>query len=142
MRKMFLLVVGLFGGALFSQAPAFVPQYLHNLDGEIAGISDSVREAGAAALPRQAARGKELSEQRDRIEDAGEFMRIVELARGFDVKVATRSTDRFEPALPLNAEGVVSTVAGFLAGRGIAFLLVSGLLAIGALFARGRRGEA
>lgn len=130
MRAIFLTVVGLLVGAVFSQAPAFLPQYINNLDGEIAGLQTAVREGGADNLPEASAKAARLEDHKQALEEAGPFLRIVELARGFDIDVAARSTNLFEPQLPLTAEGAVSTAVGFVAGRGAAFLFLSGLAAL------------
>ncbi len=136
MRPMFLFVIGLLGAGLLSQAPAFAPQYLQNIDGEIDGMDTAIIEAGPGALPDTEDRRARLVDQQERLQAAGEFVRLYELAVGFDRRVAARALEQFEPALPLNAEGAASALAGFFVGRGVGALFLGGLAVFG--FGRGR----
>lgn len=138
MRGIFLFALGLLGAAVFSQLPAFVPQYLQNIDGEIAGMNQALDEGGEAALPETAERRDSLVIQKARLDDAGEFVRVYELLARFDPDVAERALDEFEPAVPLNAEGAVMAGLGYVAFRGLGALFLGGL----AVFGIGRRRAA
>lgn len=159
MRQLTLLIIGLIGAALFSQAPEFLQQYRQNLDGRVAELTtastaferggdsavvlDSLAQAGGVSADI-AASGRALLERRDRLaaheealDGAGPFLRLVEFARGYDAEVADATLAKYEPAVPVTLEGAAHAGAGFFLFRFVGVLLLGGL----GVFS-GRRREA
>lgn len=141
MRSILLLIVALICAGLLSQGPEFAQQYRQNLAGrvdELAGAADVVQTGGATAQILTERRQK-LIEHQARLEQAGPFLRLVELARGYQPDVAAATYARFEPAAPITIEGIAHAAVGFVVGWILGALLLSGL---GAFAPRRKRREA
>ena len=150
--RVLALAIGLFSGLVASQAPEFAQQYRQRIGGAIdelrrvmsrfdenAQASGLSREQAIQRLESQTdpvARGQgpamaeigdrliRLERQRDAAAEAGPFVRIAALAKGFDPALARATYVDFEPAWPATAEGLVTGAAGFLLGW-VALLLVA-----------------
>lgn len=162
MRGWFLILVGLFGAALFSQVPAFHDQYIQRLGGHIDEIEQQI-----AALDERAARvGKDrftyirdfranpdlsvrlegdylldmlsrhvrLTQSRDRLTAISWLYVAPALAVEAEPAIARRTLEDFMPALPLSLIGIGHAVAGF-------FLFYLGMMGFLALIP-GRRARA
>lgn len=158
MRQLFLLLLGLAGGALLSQAPEFTTQYAQNLNGRVIELSKQVRDferdarsegktvdealvtlqvqGGVSA--RTAERNRAIIRRRDRfaahetaLEEAGPFLRVLKLIEGYDQEVAEAAFAKFQPAVPVTPEGVGHAAAGFFLFRGLGYVLLTGLGALG-----------
>lgn len=141
-RVVFFLAILL--GVAASQVPEFAQQYRQRLGGAIDALArvigefdadaarlDLSREAGierllgnADALARQ--RGEQVKSDVERVArlenqlnayaQAGPFWRLGVFARNYEPDIARRAAENFEPAVPVTAEGLLATIAGFLAG--------------------------
>ena len=137
----------LVAGGLASQMPEFVQQYRQRLGGAIDELqrfmSDFDRDARTTGLTRAqgietlrknddklaSQRGRRIRETEARLarlkrqqsdfRDAGSFRRIAVMTRQFDTQIAKSAYAEFEPAIPITGEGLVTALAGFLAGLGI-----------------------
>jgi hypothetical protein len=155
------LAIGLAAGVTASQAPEFAQQYRQRLGGAIDELQTIVsrfdvdaRQYGldrSAAIARlsgnvdplaqkraqdarlNAARLEDLVAQRDAMQQAGPFKRVLVMAADPDPAVLRGTLDSFEPAVPATAEGAATAAVG-LAG-GWAFVRLIGLP-----FGRRRRG--
>ncbi|MEO1329118.1 MAG: DUF2937 family protein [Pseudomonadota bacterium] len=136
LRQLLLLVFAALGAAVLSQGPSFADQYVQNLSGRIDELQRSIvaiERDVAANLGRDEsvsvlrARREKLTEHRGRLADAPPGLRLVELIRGYDREVADSALFDFQPSLPLTIEGGLHAVGGFLIGRVLGWLLLSGL---------------
>ena len=151
--------LGLLGGITASQGPEFAQQYRQRLGGAIdelrqviarfdrdAQASGETRESAIARLrsnaddfvTRQGAamqanveRLGQLETHREAMVQAGPFARVALMVRDGDRDVMEAVYGDFEPALPVTAEGLLSSAAGFIA--------VWGGLLLGAGFIRSLR---
>jgi hypothetical protein len=134
-----------------SQLPEFAQQYRQRLGGAIDELSREVVqfdvEAEAASLTPEGAidrlrqnsdslahkRGDamvytidrlgRLQHQRDSFASAGPLLRVVVMMRDFDVPIAARAFENFEPAVPTTSESFICMAIGFFAGGGLIRLL-------------------
>jgi hypothetical protein len=141
------LAIGIIGALIASQLPEFAQQYRQRLGGTIDELQRQVSEfdqdAGASGLTRDQAlaqlrsgpdefvkrrgdseartlnRLERMQQHRDALQQAGPFMRVVDLARYGDPQLADRTLSDFEPAVPTTAEGAVIGGAGFVFGYGL-----------------------
>ena len=139
-----VLFLSLFLALIASQVPEFAQQYRQRLGGAIDELNRIIaafdadaarmqldRSAGldrlrtnADAFVRQ--RGEQISGDIDRAarleqqlqaqQQAGPFWRLATFARTYEPDIARRAAEAFEPAVPVTAEGLVATIAGFLSG--------------------------
>lgn len=142
--KRLVLFFALFLGLVASQVPEFAQQYRQRLGGAIDELNRIIAAFDADAarmqldratgLGRLAAnsdpfvrqRGEQISGDIDRAgrferqlqsyEQAGPFWRLAVFARNYEPEIARRAAEVFEPAVPVTAEGLVATIAGFFAG--------------------------
>jgi hypothetical protein len=147
------LFVGLLFGTAATQLPEFEQQYRQRLGGAIDELtaivqkfdSDSAEQglseaAGIARLQENPdifirGRGNQMQDIVSRLqrlqrtaesfENSGQFGRLVLLAENFDLRVARRAYEGFEPAVPVTAEGFVTGLIGFLVGGGLTRFLLS-----------------
>ena len=136
MRQLFLLIVGLVGGAVLSQAPEFTTQYEQNLSGGVRELGRAAPDAGQPDPKGLIDRRDRLTDQKQRLAEAGPFMRLVELANGLDMEIASDALEVFQPAVPITPEGGAMALVGFLGGRGVGYLFLMGLGALGLRRAR------
>lgn len=141
------IAFALLAAGLASQLPEFAQQYRQRLGGAIDElhrfIRDFDRDAKSNGLtraqgieklrrnkePLASQRGRRIREtetrltrlknQQDNFKDAGSFNRMAIMAKDFDPFIAQRAYKDFEPAIPVSLEGIVTAIAGFLAGFGI-----------------------
>ncbi len=142
--RILALALGLFTGVAASQAPEFAQQYRQRIGGAIdelrrvtarfdedARAENLSREQAIARLSSQddpvarrqgpaaaetADRLERLERQRDAVAEAGPFVRLAAVARGFDGPLARATYLDFEPAWPATTEGLVTGGVGFLIG--------------------------
>ncbi len=147
--------LGLLGGITASQGPEFAQQYRQRLGGAIdelrqvvqrfdtdAQASGETRQSAIARLhsnaddfvSRQGAAMQANVERLGRLEthretmiQAGPFARVALMVRDGDRDVMEAVYRDFEPALPVTAEGVLSSAAGFVVVWG-GLLLVAGFI--------------
>lgn len=141
-RIVFFLALML--GLVASQVPEFAQQYRQRLGGAIdelnritgefdadaarmqmdrasgldrllSNTDDFVRQRGEQ-IRSDAERAARLERQLQSYSDAGPFWRLAAFARNHEPEIARRAAENFEPAIPVTAEGLVATVAGFLIG--------------------------
>lgn len=146
---------GLCGGIVASQGPEFGQQYRQRLGGAIdelrqviarfdadaqasgetqasaiarlrSNTDDFVSRQGAA-MQANVERLKNLEFHRTTMMQAGPFARVALMVRDGDRDVMEAAYRDFEPALPVTAEGVLSTAAGFVAVWG-GLLLLAGFV--------------
>jgi len=157
-----MLIAMLLSGTATSQLPEFSQQYRQRLGGAIDALeeilADFNRDAArhgltpAEAIARQKAsedpfvrsrgdsmlnaeiRLSRLKLQKEKLETAGPFERLVIFARGFDPQLARATATDYEPAVPVTPTGFASAGAGALAG-----LLVMRVLIGAARLGRRRR---
>jgi hypothetical protein len=134
-----------------SQLPEFAQQYRQRLGGAIDELNREVvqfdADADAAHLTPEGAidrlrqnadslaqrRGDamvyaverlgRLERQRDSFATAGPLLRVAVMMRDFDVPIASRAFENFEPAVPTTSESFVCMAIGFVAGGGLVRLL-------------------
>ena len=130
------LAVALLFGLVGAQAPEFAQQYRQRIGGAldelqraIAQFDDESRrenltptqaitrlEQNSDPLARERghdmdetiARASRLRAQLDAMATAGPFLRLYVLARNFDVPIAKRTLDAYEPAAPLSFEALTA----------------------------------
>ena len=157
------LVFGLLCGVASSQLPEFVQQYRQRLGGALDELTAMVAQfqsearaagldsAGAIAqleanrdqlvrdrgrsMAQTIARRDRLADQQQRMQNAGQFARLLVFAQSYDSGLANRAWGDFEPAVPTSPEGFATAGAGALFGYG--FLRI-----LGAPFRRRRREPA
>lgn len=133
MRQIFLLIFGLLGAGALGQTTVFLQQYKQNMVGEIRGLETGIveikrdRQPSQTALVRLEERRDNLTDQKARLDRAGNFQRVYDLAIGFDTNVAESVLAEFEPQIPLGPDGIALTLAGFFVGRGVGAIFLSGL---------------
>ncbi|SFP17416.1 DUF2937 family protein [Tranquillimonas alkanivorans] len=150
MIRTLALAGGLAGALGLSQFPEFSQQYLQRLSGaldELRGVvvafdttataagltreealsqvrgnavTDELRETMATSIRRY----ERLSQDYDRLAQAGPLERLAQPWRFRDTTLVQRTADDFSPAVPVTPAGVVCAGLGFAAGWG----LVAGLL--------------
>ena len=139
MSKLFAVILGLAGGVLGSQAPAFTLQYMQNLTGRIAelrpiveefeanvaqygytretamaecasasGLLDALCSTYESAVERYAS----LSIHYAELQEAGEYMRPVTLARTQLPDITQSVYEEFKPAVPTTADGAAYAGGG------------------------------
>jgi hypothetical protein len=141
-RIVFFLALML--GVITSQVPEFAQQYRQRLGGAIDELNRIIGEFDADAARMQmdratgldrllrntddfvrqrgeqiradAERAARLEQQLQSYRDAGPFWRLATFARNYEPEIARRAAENFEPAIPVTAEGLLATVAGFLLG--------------------------
>ncbi|MEM9430660.1 MAG: DUF2937 family protein [Pseudomonadota bacterium] len=140
LARVLALTAGLGGGAVTSQFPEFSQQYYQRLSGAVDElalvIADFDRSATAAGLDREAAlaayeggeflerrgedmsrtiaRHERLSAERDRLEGASAWTRLMAVPRAADPRIAERTWTEFRPSVPITTEGLGFGVVGFL----------------------------
>lgn len=142
--RVLALAIGLLSGLVASQAPEFAQQYRQRIGGAIdelrrvmsrfdenaqaSGLSreqaiqrlsqqpDPVAQRQGSAVAEIGDRLARLERQRDAAAEAGPFVRLAVMARGFDPALARATYLDFEPAWPATAEGLVTGAAGFMLG--------------------------
>ena len=167
--RILALSLGLFTGLAASQAPEFAQQYRQRIGGAIdelrrvtarfdenARAENLTREQAIARLSvqddpvarRQGPAAAEivdrlgrLERQRDAVAEAGPFVRLAALARGFDGPLARATYLDFEPAWPATTEGLVTGGAGFILGWGLFRFVLRGLGRLGRLRRRPETGR-
>jgi hypothetical protein len=147
--------LGLCGGIVASQGPEFGQQYRQRLGGAIdelrqviarfdadaqasgetqasaiarlrSNADDFVSRQGAA-MQANVERLRNLETHRTTMMQAGPFARVALMVRDGDRDVMEAVYRDFEPALPVTAEGVLSSAAGFVAVWG-GLLLLAGFV--------------
>jgi Protein of unknown function (DUF2937) len=145
--------VALACGILASQLPEFAQQYRQRLGGAIDEIqrmiaafdadaarmslsreqglerlktnSDALARRRGEHLEHDITRADRLERQLQSYDDAGPFGRLALFATQFDADIANRALDRFEPAVPVTAEGLASAGAGLAGGWVLARVLLA-----------------
>lgn len=142
---------GLLCAIAASQAPEFAQQYRQRLGGAIDELKTVVErfdaDAASQNLDRQtalrrlsanpdplaqrraadaslnAARLSDLERQREKMQEAGSFGRIVSMVAESDPDVMHGTTAQFEPAVPTTLEGAAAAGGGFLVGYALIRLM-------------------
>jgi len=157
------MILGVAGALIGSQAPGFTLQYMQNLQGrvdELAAIVEQrdadvaehgyTREAAVAecraatnllealcdGYARDVDRLAFLTAHLAQLEDAGDYLRPIILARSVDREIFDSVRTQFEPAVPATVHGAVYGAGGFAVLWGLASFLFG---IIGAMFGGGRR---
>jgi len=143
--------LGLLGGVTASQLPEYSQQYRQRLGGTIdelrrvighfdadAASNGESQESAIArlrsnpdalvsrqgiAMQGNVERLERLQAHRDAMMAAGSFGRIALMVRNGDQDVMEAAYRDFEPAMPVTEEGLLATVAGFIAVWGCVLLL-------------------
>ncbi|MCC0002807.1 MAG: DUF2937 family protein [Methylobacteriaceae bacterium] len=163
MLRSIALVFGLLCGVASSQLPEFVQQYRQRLGGALDELTAMVAQfqsearaagldsAGAIAqleanrdqlvrdrgrsMAQTIARRDRLADQQQRMQNAGQFARLLVFAQSYDSGIARRAWGDYEPAVPTAPEGFASAGVGALLGYGF-------LRLVGAPFRRRRKQPA
>ena len=137
----------LISGVFTSQLPEFSQQYRQRLGGALDELNhmlaDFDQDAKASNMNRAQGidklrsesdnfikqrgqrvaetdvRAAKLTRQQENFQSAGPFTRMAVMARDYDAGIASRAWENFKPAVPVTLEGLVSALAGFIAGLGI-----------------------
>lgn len=109
LRDLLLGSFATFNAGLFSQAPAFVQQYLQRLGGAISEL-----ERLAERTPRIHARIEQLHEAYDALKAAEPIGQPFIALAHLRPEIAVESFRDFEPVLPLSTSGLVYAVIGIL----------------------------
>ena len=153
-----MVMVMLVSGTATSQLPEFSQQYRQRLGGAIYALeeilADFKRDAAefglsvSQAIDRQKAsddpfiraRGDSmatadrrllrLKQQREDLEGAGPFKRLVVFVRGFDPQLAQATAEDYEPAIPVTVAGLVAAGIGALVGY-VVLSVFAGLFRLG-----------
>lgn len=163
MARLLAFLLGIVGGVGASQGPEFTQQYLQNLTGRVAALtqvvdrfdedaarSDMTRDEAlevclndARAVGTMSCLGRaedvasfeRLSAQLDTLEATDDWQRPIYLARDYDPEVLQSTREIFKPAVPTTLVGGGYAAAGFALLWGLSAMLF-GL--IGGIF-RGNR---
>lgn len=166
MRRMAGMIGGVALGLTASQFPEFTQQYEQRLGGAVdqlaAVIADFDASAERAGLTREEAltvydtaeedfladRGRDmrntfarhvrLSAHLEMIETAGPIEKVNGFARYYDPEIGSRALDAYDPAVPVNPEGLAWAGAGLVAGYA---LIVGAAASLGGLVRRRRSRE-
>lgn len=140
--KTLTLVGGMFGAAIFSQAPEFTQQYMQRLGGQIDALSLVLNDFDASARKADMTREEALAsmggstflenrrlDMRNTIErfegltldqkvlaEATPLKRLLMPQHISDTELGKATYEDFEPALPLSLEGAVSAGGGYVLG--------------------------
>lgn len=122
-------VLAAIGGVACAQLPVFVQQYLQRLGGHVDEArrmlavfadADTVQLLDAAARQTVEAltngRLRDLMERQQAILEATPWGRPLAFAQHFDRDIASATLAHFEPAIPLDALGLVYGACGMVAG--------------------------
>ncbi|MEM9838053.1 MAG: DUF2937 family protein [Pseudomonadota bacterium] len=163
MARLLAFILGILGGVGSSQAPEFTQQYLQNLTGRVAALTDVVarfdEDAARSDMSRDqalqvcladdrpngtmsclgraedVAQYERLSMQLSTLEATDDWQRPIYLARDYDPDVLASTKEKFQPAVPTTLVGGGYAAAGFAVLWGIS-AMIFGL--IGGLFGRDR----
>lgn len=153
LRNTALLIAGLAGAFVFSQAPEFSQQYRQRIGGAVsemrrvvadfdqdasryglsreealqryAGANDAFIVTRGVSIRRALGRLVYLQQQQAQIESTSPIMWPAIVARNADKGVVTETWEAFRPAMPVTPEGGVYGVLGFFTARGLFGLLLS-----------------
>lgn len=163
MGRFLAMVFGALGAVAFSQAPEFTQQYMQNLAGRVAALTEVVERFDEDAARSNLTRGQamqlcladdqpegtmsclgragdiqayeEYRAQFTAINEAGEWQKPIFLARNYDKSIFDDTRQNYKPAVPTTLAGGGYAAAGFALFWGIA-ATVFGF--IGGLFGRDR----
>lgn len=141
-RQILAVILGILGGAGFSQFPEYATQYEQRVGGAldelVSIVQDFDQDASKAGLSRQAAldkyrntgdaflteRGQSLSDiisrydflrfHKEELQNSNAFTRFGILAQRRDEKIAKATLEDYQPALPLTGEGLAHAGLGFV----------------------------
>lgn len=148
MSALIVRIVGaLAAGFLFSQSTEFTQQYLQRLGGaadelrtvvqrfddsaHLEGLQrdaaiERLRSAADSFVARQGndaaslvARQEEVERRYDKLTNTAPLLRPFEALADPDWPIMARAFDDFRPALPITADGLFLTIAGFAGGWGV-----------------------
>lgn len=155
------LASGLAGAGFFAQFPEYSHQYIQRLGGAVDALSTVVADFDRSAaregrtraqalaamtsnsddfvrrrghdMTRTIDRARVLAEDLATVQNASAFQRVIQAPRFVDAEIAGKALENFEPAIPINIEGLSFAGAGFAFGWGAFAAILSGL---GLLFRR------
>lgn len=144
MGKLVNIAGGVALGLGLSQFPEYSQQYVQRLGGAVDELTTVVEDFDTTAqnsglereealanmtgtqfisdrqqdMRRTIARQETLSENYDRLRDAGAFSRLSQIHKFADPKIAGRAWEDYQPAVPLTAESGILLLGGYVLGYG------------------------
>jgi len=163
MSRFLALLIGVLGAVGTSQAPEFTQQYLQNLAGRVAALTEVVERFDEDAARSDMTRGQALrvcladdqpegsmsclgraedveafetyKAQFTEINEAGEWQKPIYLARNYDPAIFENTRANYKPAVPTTMVGGGYAAAGFALFWGVAAMIFG---FIGGLFGGNR----